>query len=122
MLAADWMHQPVLWVGFAAPVPFDTEERPKGDGTEDTFWELNEYPSNTSFGFECLYLPEISGLRIEGLFAAIFAHFSLYLLWKTCPLVQAEKGLKPVILTALGSKWTLNGKIERGISAHRILT
>jgi len=52
------MQQPVLCDGFAAPVLFDTKERPKGDGTEGTFLGLYESPSITRFGLESPHLAE----------------------------------------------------------------
>jgi hypothetical protein len=82
------MQRPVLTVYFPAPVPFDTSRGPKGDGTEDTFLALNDFPSTAITSNETPYPIENRWLDVNLTFAGVFAPFSLYSLWKTCTFVQ----------------------------------
>ena len=67
---------------------------PKDDGTEDTFLALNESPSSTGLESGRLYLYEKFSFSMDGRFATVFAPFSLYFLWKTCPSVQGVQSVR----------------------------
>jgi len=53
------------------------------DGTEVTFWFLNESPSTDSTRLGTIYAIEKEQFNTNHTFAIVFALFSLYRLWKT---------------------------------------
>lgn len=73
---------------FTLPVLLDIIFRKEIDGTKVTFWSPTQTASTGSTRLIISYATDNKQLDLVYTFALVFATFSLYLLWKTCPFVQ----------------------------------